>query len=365
VNIGLNKSKAITKMQAILLAVVVIIAVVAAVYFYTTTLTTPFITFCTWGGTEADNFKTIIANFKAAYNIDVKILPQASSIDTVATLRASQNHPTIDLWFAGGQAAITADEDGLLLNLSVSNLPNLANILPQFVHSTFIGYKTYEAGWMIRTDIPADLAYNGSLSWFFSPGLKGKIAVDPPSWESFVPYAAALAGGSPLNWTLGIQESEKLAPQLLKAYDSSVDLNTLFSTKAIWVAHGLWSDAKTFNDSGIPVLPLKAAHTDPTSPVLLETDCAAVIKGGKEDMALKFLNYIIDPNIQATYTYSIGTGPTNALSPGPPASLAPFILSTQEMSTYSTWDINYAYVAASMDNWTTAWNRDVTPLIGG
>jgi len=350
---------AITRIQATLLVTVIVVAVAAGGLFYYYSILKPqrpFITFATWGGAYTDAFNSTIASFEKEYGVDVHIYTQAASKETVAKVRAEKGSPSIDLFYGGADAGILGADEGLFVDLTEGMVPNLGQIDEKQLiknYPSVVPYDILAHGWYTRPDlIPSDFQFNGTWQWFFDPRLKGKIAVPTPMITVFIEWASIVAGDY-YNYQAGFELIKKLAPNIKVVYSSTPEVEGLLARGEVWVANGMYADAMDLHSKGTPVQTLKFY------PLITVPDSMMVVKGGKEDLAMKFLNYILDPNRQATICNYMGVTPTNKNSPPPPAELEPF--SATPLSLAYPEDI--VFLAAHYDEWIELWNREITPLL--
>lgn len=356
-------------MQAVILCVVVIIAAISGGAYYYLTSTTPkqYLTLATWAGTYVDALTPIVNSFTNETGIEVKYFLQSSSGQTATKILAERDSPTIDLFMsATGTIISTLIPAGMCANITSDKVPNLSTMTDAAVAGTpnyLPIYGVYE-GWIIYPDIiPQEHAFNGSLTWFFDPALKGKIAVGPESWPLSSFWFCLLAHdlgltNSTHDLVAAATAAKMLAPNIKLVFSSEAELEQLFAAKEIWAAPSLFTDVKALNDQGVPVQALKVV---PDSHTYLAYTSIGVVKGGKEDLALKFLNYLIASENLGPFAYALGNAPLNKQPVSPPVGLAPYVLSGSELD--YVWYQDYAWSASVINAWTTVWDIEVKPLL--
>lgn len=369
---GLLSKEAITRMQAMIIAAIVVIAAISVgVYYVTLPKPKPFLTMAIWAGKYVEGITPLVESFEEETGIEVEFYIQGSSGETATKVVAEKDDPTIDL-FLGGTGPIiskcvlanvcapiteeTVPNIDLMSDMALSGLPN------------YLGVKTLFENWIIYPDIiPEEHAYNGSIRWFFDPALEDRLAVCPPTWGlsstffCIMAYALELTEDPrelPENLEAGIEVAKMLAPNIRFVFASHADLQSAFAAEEIWGAVSLFSDAKASNEADVPVEALKVI---PDSLTPAEWDSMMVVKGGKEDLAYEFLNYILVPERLAQFTYTIACGPMNE-EPVPPSSeLEPYLLAGDEMEYALATD--YEINAAALDSWLEMWEAEVEPLL--
>src|SRR5437867_8508816 len=196
----LTSRAAVTGAQAVVLVVVIVVAAAASgfYYYYTSAQSKPFITFATWGGSYTNSFNQTIVKFEQQNGVQVKIFTQSASGETLAKITAEKSAPTIDIFFSGAFAGVKGAPQGLFVNITTQNVPNLAHIPVDLRYANFpsvVPYDLLAEGWFVNPSlIPPGHEFNGSAKWFFDPIFKGKIAVPTPEYTFFIEWCSQVAG---------------------------------------------------------------------------------------------------------------------------------------------------------------------------
>jgi len=196
------------------------------------------------------------------------------------------------------------------------------------------------------------LEFNGTYTWFWDPAFEGKLAVPTPRWTSFTEQLSLVAGDY-YDYKAGHELAKELIPNIKVVYASSPELEALFSSGEIWAANGIFADAKSLSESGLNIVTAKVW------PVTAEGDSMSVIKGGKEDLALKFLDLLLEPEHHGAVCYYMGGTTTNINAPTPPAAIEPFLATPPEVVVVS----DTGYLSENGDAFFENWEREITPLL--
>jgi len=213
--------------------------------------------------------------------------------------------------------SILAKQD-LLLPLDEAKLPNLKNVDPQVDRLAKAGQPRYGAPYLWGTTgyaYRADKISTPLDSWnaVFDPAYKGKIVMLDDIRETF--GAALRVAGHSMNSTddaaLGAAK-QKLIDQkkLLLAYDSS-DFAGKVQAGDGWVVQGYSGElASVARDSGGTI-----KYVVPKEGGTLAVDNLAVPKAAKNpELAMKFINFMLDPDVGAETTNVTGYATANLAS---------------------------------------------------
>lgn len=210
----------------------------------------------------------------------------------------------------------TLAKQDLLLPLDAAKLPNLKNIDPQLDQLSKPGAPRYSVpylwgttGYAYRTDkisTPLD-----SWSAVFDPKYKGKIVMLDDIREAF--GAALRLDGKSMNTTdetaLAAAKAKLVAQKkLLLAYDSS-DFAGKVQAGDGWVVQGYSGElARVARESGGTI-----KYIVPKEGGTLAIDNLAIPKASKHpDLALQFINFMMDADVAADTTNVTGYATANA-----------------------------------------------------
>ncbi|MEW9586652.1 ABC transporter substrate-binding protein [Paraburkholderia sp. DGU8] len=215
------------------------------------------LTVAMYGGNWGDAFRNCVAEpFTKATGI--LVAPEiGTSTTTLAKLEQQKANPSIDVaWLDGGISEL-AYQAGVVDNLDVRAIPNLANVLPQAIYrdgntNYAVGTGYYSLGLTYNTKVVKPAPTSWKDLW--KSQYAGAVAVPSPANSSGVPFVIFMAHV----WGM---DSKNLAPVYAKLasldspmfFDSSgVATNAYQSGEAVIGAHfsvGAWD----LIDKGAPI----------------------------------------------------------------------------------------------------------------
>jgi putative spermidine/putrescine transport system substrate-binding protein len=265
------------------------------------------ITLLIWSSTWNGLIKPLAEQFTKETGISVDIEVQASSMEGLVKVQAMRGKPTADVWFvAQGVADRAASDPGLLAPMPVAKLSNWNDLIPGASSPTFAAAYYFPFGIVYRPD----LVPGGSItSWeqLWGPGFENKLAVPVPSFFSgrMILVAALLAGGSIDNVDPGIEKLKQLKKNVAFWFNSDPQARKALAQGEVSVMVTSSSTVKTLADQGVTV---KMVSPKP-APIIFEG--VTILKGGKEEMAAQFVNYVISQSWQKVITEVWNMGPVN------------------------------------------------------
>lgn len=325
-----------------------------------------------WGGSYGDALKKWVSQpFEAANNATVTFQEQAKAADSLARIQAQASHPTVDVWLTTGALPLLLAKSGGLQELRKDVVTNLPNIVPSAVQ-TYQG-KTYGAGIhlgaecilvdnkRIKQYIP-DYNIDMLKSWTFlyRPELKNKIAVAGFSsgYGGFMIGMSKPYGGSENDEEKFFAAMKKLAPNVhtVPAGSSYVPL---FLSKEIVASQGTPPDATDLIKNGATV-----DIGYPLDPLEVFLDYIVAVKNGPAggDLALKYINQILDPTVMTNYDGQLGYNSPNSKSVQPVPSGQPPLSPDDILK--NGWLPDYNVAIANYDAWNQRFQEQIVPLFG-
>ncbi|QLI81027.1 spermidine/putrescine ABC transporter substrate-binding protein [Chitinibacter fontanus] len=219
-------------------------------------------------------------------------------------------------------------KQNLVQPLDKSKLPNAKNLNPAFLDAAFDKGNQYSLPYAFTTTL---VGYNdkkikelgidpGSWSIIFDPAvlakIKGKVTVLDDSREVFA--AALMYNGFSANSTKP-EELKKAQETIIKAKPFWAAFNGQSYIKEltlgnIWVAHGYSNDMFQANtDAKAAKRPFGVAYSLQKEGNTLSVDNMMVLKSApRPDLAIKFINFMLDGKNSAQLTNLIGSGNPNS-----------------------------------------------------
>ena len=164
---------------------------------------------------------------------------------------------------------------------------------------------------------------------------------------------AALAfGGSMSNFDPGKPKLMELRSRDVRIYSSNEALATALKSEEIWMTPMYISRAFQWRQDGVPV-----AKAVPEEGAILYISSEAVPRNApNKENGLKYLNYLLDPTVQAAFSKKMGYAPTvdDAVLPAELAAEVSFTPEQQAKAQVPDYDY-FAKNTAQLMDW---WNKD-------
>jgi putative spermidine/putrescine transport system substrate-binding protein len=265
------------------------------------------ITLLIWSSTWNGLIKPLAEQFTKETGIAVDIEVQASSMEGLVKVQAMRGKPTADVWFvAQGVAERAASDPGLLAPMPVAGLSNWNDLIPGAASPTFAAAYYFPFGIVYRPDlVPGGTITSWEQLW--GPSFENKLAVPVPSFFAgrMILVAALLADGSIDNVDPGIEKLKQLKKNVAFWFNSDPQARKALAQGEVSVMVTSSSTVKTLADQGVTV---KMVSPKP-APIIFEG--VTILKGGKEDLAAQFVNYVISQSWQKVITEVWNMGPVN------------------------------------------------------
>jgi len=217
---------------------------------------------------------------------------------------------------------------GWLQPLDHSKVPNLKNVMPQYLNTEFDPGNKYSAPYAMSITL---IGYNeqkikelgiplGSWATIFDPKIlekiKGRVTV-LDSQSELMAAALKYLGYSvndrdPKHWQQAKEVILKAKPYWA-AFNASSYIKEL-SSGNIWLVHGYSNDVyQADRDAQKAGQKFRVRHSLPKEGAVLALDCMVIAKSAaRPDLAYMFINFMLEGRNSADLTNMIGSGNPNA-----------------------------------------------------
>src|SRR5262249_928430 len=134
-------------------------------------------------------------------------------------------------------------------------------------------------------------------SWadLWKPEMKGKLAAPDFDPSHLITIAALLSGGDAASWEKGQAKLKELKPSFKAFYTNDANSQQLIANGETAVQVILSMNAHYMVGEGVPI-----RLVIPKEGAVLGIDTVAIMKGSKKaELAYKFINVVLDPEVQA------------------------------------------------------------------
>ncbi len=309
------------------------------------------------GGWERAMRTTVVEPFEKKFNVRVTVAVPGVSSAILARLRAEKGNPSMDAVIIGGGLEAVAASEGLMETLNLDNIPNFQDLLPEAVGPANYGPSIATSG--------TGIAYNSELmptpptSWldFWDPDLAGKIGIMNADSNFGVAHFAlvnAELGGDFDNVEPGFEKFGELMaskPIILRNVDDSVNALTQRGASMVVMTN---SRVIQLAEEGFPV---KMAY--PEEGAFAWGNYIGIPVGSKnKELAEKFINFFLEPEIQRDWAMAVGYGPTNSKTELPADYAYTDVLQMPKI-----YDLDLEAMNARRGDWLERWNKETLSLL--
>ena len=286
------------------------------------------LTVSSWGGSFRDLIdETIAQKFTEETGVEVEFIT-GGTIDRLNQAKLSRDMPESDVTFTTSHIGWLYTNDGLFEELDMSKIPNSVNLVEQAkISPSHIGAwaYVYTIGYLPDA-VPEGMTFD---SWndLWSPELEGKIAAPDFDPSHIISVAAKLEGVDITDWKDASDKLLALKPNFKAFYTNDANSQQLLSTGETPVQVMLSMNAYHMQSQGLDV-----QIAIPAEGGVLGVDTMGITAGtDQEELAYKFINAALDPEVQAKIAEIKKGSPvvTNAVLPEAISSL-PGIFTTAE-----------------------------------
>jgi putative spermidine/putrescine transport system substrate-binding protein len=248
-----------------------------------------------WGGSWRDMVANIIGSkFTAATGVPVEYIT-GGTIDRLNKEKLAKGNPESDITFTTSHVGWLYANDGLYEKLDLAKVPNAVNLVAQARISPYhIGTWAYVYTIGYRSDLLKGVPFD-SWAELWRPEVKGKLAAPDFDPSHLITVAAILSGGDAATWEKGQAKLKELKPSFKAFYTNDANSQQLIANGETPVQVILSMNAHYMAGEGVPI-----TLAMPKEGAVLGIDTIAIMKGSKKaELAYKFINLTLDPQVQA------------------------------------------------------------------
>lgn len=262
------------------------------------------------GAYEQIHRKLVIEPFMKKYDVDVQVIT-AYSADALAQLRAQKAAPQYDvIHFSGGQEVVAARE-GLISPIKAEELPNAKDLYPFAVEGLARGEGPVHAVAAIGLLYNKDTAPKKPTRWadLWDSAYKDHVVLtDLSNSYGLLGFLMMnkVKGGDIKNPDPGFNAVKELLGSAV-IVSTSPELQQNFAQNDAWIAPYAQDYAYTLRKAGLPIEFVQGAEGTPA--VYLTANLVA--NRPNQDLAKKFIDFSISPEVQEGWARELRYSPTN------------------------------------------------------
>ncbi|MDO9636983.1 MAG: polyamine ABC transporter substrate-binding protein [Pseudotabrizicola sp.] len=315
------------------------------------------ITLSAYSGIFQDKYtEAVIKPFQEKFpDVTVNYFASNASSVMLGNLRSQASDVQTDVVIFDVSTALIGNKEELLAPLSVADIPNLADLLPQATVQEGFGPAVTFDNLVLVYNTEAISTKPDSLSVLWDPQYAGKLAVTSmPSilGSGLMVMTSAMLGE---DYTQSVEQSSaklaELAPAV-QTFDPKPDSYTLVINGTVALATGWNARAQYYADESAGKLDVVL----PKEGTILQINTINLIKGAKNEAAAKaFINYALSPEAQAAFTEAMFYAPVNAKAVVSPEATARTVAGQLEQILPLDW----GWAATKSEEWNQIWKRQI------
>lgn len=309
------------------------------------------------GSFEKTMRETVIPGFQKEHKVEFKLVA-GNSTDTLARLQAQKAKQEMDVVFLDDGVLYQAIQLGFCAPLANAPIYNDLHDVVKVKGNKGVGLGFVATGYTYNTKYFKEKGWAPPSSWkeLADPKYKKLLALSPITGTYGLHALVMMArvhGGSETNIEPGFKAMQAVAPNILSFPPSPAKMSEALQSGDVVIS--IWGSGRSvaLTNTGFPVdfvYPKEGA-------VALMIGMCPVAKPDASELAQRFLEFNLRPEIQAVWAKEQGAGPANKNTKLAPdvAKLVPFGPEQVSKLVSVDWDV----INKEREGWTKRWQRDV------
>lgn len=316
------------------------------------------LTVIVYGGSFEEGWKKAVIEPFERQNPGIRVrIATGLTMQTVAMMRAQRNDPRIDVIMMDEVGAAQAHAEGLFEPLTLSTIPNMADLHPQFRVAGDPYTKFMYVAQVIAYDRNRIRTAPTTFRDLWRPEFRNRVAIPDINTSHGVMLlimAARQNGGGETNIGPGFEALRTLRPGIVTFWNQHAQVSQLFTQGDIWITTWTSDRAQGLIDQGGDI-----AWTIPQEGAFIIDSTIGIARGTRQlAAAQRYINFVLGPEAQAgnaRHTYLAPVNRTVQL-PADVARKLPVAPGTLERLTNADW----SQVNTDRPQWVDRWNREIT-----
>lgn len=312
----------------------------------------------TWGGSWRDALDRIVGKRFTEQTGATLEYTTGNSIIRLNREKLAQGADVPDIVYTTGQVGWLYRSSNLIEDLDLAKLPNFESFpKSDLLSPAHIGVWSYVYAICYRSSLtPAGMTFT---SWkdLWDARVKGMLGVHQIDPSHVIGVATKLAGVPPTEWEKAQPLMLQLKPIIKAFYSSDAMSQSQMSSGETPISLALASNCVQLSKT-VPDLKIAIPSEGP----LGTSDAIAIMKAStKKDLAYKYLNILLDPQVQAEVAQALAVSPANSKAVLPDAFKAtPGIYASPEKFQAETIQIDNKLRADKLAEWGAWYTENMT-----
>ncbi|GAB5375930.1 MAG: ABC transporter substrate-binding protein [Acuticoccus sp.] len=249
-----------------------------------------------WGGSWRDMIAdTIAKKFTEETGVEVEFLT-GGTIDRLNKAKLAKGDPESDITFTTSHVGWLYENDGLFEKLDLSKVPNAENLFAEAkISPGHVGIWSYVYTIAYRPDLMPEGVTLTSWADLWKPELAGTIGLPDFDPSHIIAASAKLEGADATEWEKGQDKLKALKPNIKAFYTNDANSQQLIASGETPIQVLLSMNGHYMMSEGVPI-----EIVIPEEGAIIGIDTIGIMAGtDKLDLAYKFLNAALDPEVQA------------------------------------------------------------------
>lgn len=367
-SVTLSKKKLVAYI-AVAVIVSVLVSGAGVYYFFQPVKEERTLVISVWGGPWYDGAKKIADEFTKTTGIRTIVSQHTLVVpEVVPKIEASMPDPVIDVIYCSTGQFPTLMAKNLLAPIDetvVTNLGDTPTVAKWVQDGKTYGVGIYAYGYVLVYNTEYVKEPIDELKDLLMPELKGKVAIATPEYDVGIisPVYFALAnGGDEYQADKGFELIKEFAEAGVFGVivHTDADIIRVLSTGEAWVAMGFGATLMEPYKKGIPLEPIVTLKDVPKQPIAW--DGLAVVDGPRKDLAMKYLEFALQPDKAGQWANDVSSVPVNSKAIVLDPEILDWNLSAEQVDEYG-YARDVEYCTEQYDEWLTRFEEEIKLLI--
>lgn len=315
------------------------------------------ITLMAYAGIFQDIYtREVVEPFMEKYpNVKVDYYTTGGSANMLGALRAQRSSPQVNVVIFDASTSLVGDDEGLLAPLSVEEVPNLADLVPEAIIKEGYGPAVTLDNLVIVYDTETITDNPTSLSLMWEPQFAGKIGIAAvPNIQGIAltcMTSSMLGGDCTQDVDPAVEKLAELAPSV-QTFDPTPDGYTMVLNDTLDISTGWNARAQYYSQESNGKLGVML----PDEGSVLQKNTINLVEGSdNREASLAFINYALSPEAQAAFTEALYYAPVNKNADVDPEARSRTAMDSLDKML----PIDWGWVATIRDEWNQKWRRQI------